>query len=339
MASRPSSTVDAAAIAASSGHRDAQAEAGGGLADPVGEPPAGHGAQCQPGDEHRHHQAEGVGRRAEDLRQQPRPDHLQRQRDEPRHPERERGDPRAPEPATANRPRGRAAATLAWRAADILDRDGDGFGHRSARQHPRDRGDAQVQADRDPGGGAQADRRQQDEAREQRPQRRTDRVGRIQGARRPRRRRRVGDVPPGDDRERGPHRHGRYGDEDQADEQAQQREGHAAGGIGVGETQERRRQGQEHRHQQRQDRDGHFESGVEPHRGPAVEPIAGRPGDGGADRQAAHERGQHGAGGRDAVPEIQRQQAGPGHFVDQCRRARRGVHQQEPARGNHPLEV
>ena len=110
-------------------HRDAQAESGGWLRDPVGEPSAGHGAQREPGDEHRHHQAEGVGRRAEDLRQQPRPDHLERQRDEPRHPERERGDPRAPEPASAHRGRGSAAATLAWRAGRLLGRGGDGFGH------------------------------------------------------------------------------------------------------------------------------------------------------------------------------------------------------------------
>ena len=60
--------------------------------------------------------------------------------------------------------------------------------------------------------------------------------------------------------------------------------------------------------------------------------AAGRAGAGG---EAAHERREHGAGGREAVAHVQREQARPDDFVDEGRGAGHREEDQERAAPHH----
>ena len=288
-------------------------------------------------DEDRHHRAERVGGGPQDRGQQPRPHHLQRQRREAGDAERGRRHTRAPgnrghrrraRPCGPGRPRrrGRLVAGLASLAAGWVE------------IHQAPAAAARLSATPTQGGAPESEHGQQDEAGEERAGRGAQRVGGIQPTGVGRDRTGVPHHPSRGDRERGAHRGG--GERQQQQARAHAHDGKREPAIAVvvergeGRAQCRQEEGQ----QQRDRGNRRLEAGVGAEGGMRRQALPDPAACRGADGQAAHEGRQHRAGRGQSVTDLQRQQAGPDHFIDEgCRTGQREQHEERPA--THPLRL
>ena len=303
-------------------------------------------ADGEPGDEDRHDGAERVGRRAEDQREEPRPDHLQRRARRSR-----RRPARPPQGAADAHRRGRRGsraacarllplrlpvAALATRspgaarspaAAHRVRRSADAPGASGGRQT--------LSATPTQVAPLKAEGRQQHEAGERaRPAPRrpcSPRTGSPHPAPRGRRAGRTSARRPGRSRPSPrPGRQQQAGSRRRAAARTwfrrrrRRRPGRGADPARAARTAGPARARRWRVRGRRSDR-----SARRPGSAPPARPPARR-----AERQPAHERGQHRAGGRDAVAELQGEEARPGDFVDESRRAGSGEDQSEPR--THP---
>ncbi|TMA57573.1 MAG: hypothetical protein E6J75_07365 [Deltaproteobacteria bacterium] len=254
---------------------------------------------------------ERIGRRADDEHEDARPGHLRRQREEPR-------DERGREEEGARQRRGLARADRRW------------FGEPRQQEHERADRDVETRPRND--GSPYAEARHEHEARGRGADRGAGEVQRVEP---------LGpEAPPaepgqvlGERRQRRAHHDGGRQQQPARDEEAEhaengERELELAPDPGV----ERLDEAEEERQDQRREADADLEKRVEPspvvHRRPPSHPPA-------AEREAAHEGGEHGGDGERRGAEHVPEQPRPHDLVDEARAA--GEQEDGAQHRHHPL--